>query len=246
MFTPEKENLFEELSKWLQPQHLTDSAIEEFKSALAQTPEYGVCIENFIQEDILERIAIALEEEAEYEEFYKLYSERNRRVDKETFDQTPDEDKFLYRRSISGAKAEYRLSMNWMTYIKFCFFFETLFPRFLELISNYSVKLSAQNTHSHQQKHFLRKHNDFDNGKRRVCSLLYLSPKWTPECGGALVLQGNNDGKEKKIEAIFNRLALFYSEKEIEHFVEPHSTLAKNMCRIVHVAWFNDRTIKSS
>lgn len=238
MLHPDHQRLIDELSEWIEPQHLTPSGIEAFKSSLAKSPPYGVYLDNFLKEDIISKITKAVENEAEFIELYLLHSSEER-VNQETFWQAAPENRFLYRRYVHEEKEEFRMSKNWIAYKKFCSWVGTLLPRYLELLNENPLKIAFQRTHSHQYRHFLNPHTDTSRG-RKLCTILYLSPRWTPQYGGALVLEGVNNGEQKRIEALPNRLVIFYPMENTEHYVERHTEEAKDANRISHVAWFTD------
>lgn len=232
----------ETLQKWIQPQHLERSAIDRIRNLPRQALVEGVLLENFFQEDIIDRLQHVIDEECLFNKHFKVFTDETP-VPEEVFYQTPEEFRFLYRKYIGGVKPEYRMSLNWLTYVKFREFFKSVFSSYLDEITGYELELQGDFTHTHEFEHYLNKHSDVAStgkGTRRICTVLYLSRDWKPEYGGYLQMC-LQDGSEKSIEAKCNRIVLFFPTPETDHYVTRHTEIARDKTRTCHVAWYRDR-----
>lgn len=231
----------EQLSKWIQPQHLEKSVLQYIRNLSRQELVEGILLDDFLHDKIIDRLQHVIDEEAVYQKHFKTYTDEAP-VSEEVFYQTPEESRFLYRRHINGVKPEYAMSQNWISYLMFKAFFSD-FSSYLEKITGYELELRNSFTHSHQFEHYLKKHSDVAStkkGERRVCIVFYLSRDWKTEYGGFLQMCLAN-GNEKSIEAKCNRMVLFYPTSETEHYVTRHTEIARDKTRTCHVAWYSDR-----
>jgi len=230
---------FDKLSAWIQPQHLEASCIEALKNRPPQEFVNGIVLDNFMKPEILDRLHLVLSDEALLTNRYQLvFSDDHGSVSEEAFFNAPESSRIAWFLYVSGVKPEYLMSRNWITYLKFLNFYAELFPRFLEAFSGYRLSKDYSSTHAQRYEHFLKKHSDV-RGKRRICTVLYLSPDWQPEFGGALHLCLEN-GEEKMIDAVHNRLVIFYPGPETVHYVGRHTEQALDKSRDCHVAWYCD------
>ncbi len=232
----------EEIKKFIQPPHLEKSALEHIKSLSSQEFIEGVVIDNFLNEELVDRLQHVIDEEAVYQKHFKLFGNKPP-VSEEVFYQAPEETRFLSRRFIAGVKPEYSMSKNWLSYLLFRTFYRSFFANYLDSITGYELELEADFTHSHQFEHYLKKHTDEVTGgkrKRRICTVLYLSRDWRSEYGGDLIMC-MEDGRDKRIEAKCNRVVLFYPTQKSSHYVTRHNEIARDKTRTCHVAWYCDR-----
>lgn len=233
---------FEELKKWIQPQHLEKSALERIRNLPRRNFVEGVVIDDFFHDKLIDRLQYVIDAEAVYRKHFKLFTD-DTPVSEEIFYQAPEESRFLYRRIIQGVKPDFRMSGNWLYYLKMLEFYKSAFSSYLDIISGFDLKLQSGLTYSHQFEHYLKKHSDVastDENKRQLCTILYLSRDWKPEYGGYLQMC-LQDSKEKSIEAKCNRMVIFIPTQETDHYVTRHTEIARNKTRTCHVAWYRDR-----
>jgi hypothetical protein len=230
---------FSKLSQWIQPQHLAADNFDRLRNCSTTEFLKGVVIDNFFRNEIIERVQVVVAREALFSCHYKLFS-NPKPVSVEAFRSASEEDQFLFRSHIDGVKPEYRMSKNWVTYLKFRNFYETELPEFLEGISGLRLAHEASFTHSHSYCHSLKKHNDY-LAHRRLCTVLYLSPGWNSNDGGNLHMSMLENGEEMVIEALCNRIVIFTPSLKTEHYVSRHSDIAKEKNRDCHVAWYKHR-----
>lgn len=224
-----------ELGKWIQAHCLDNATIEHLRGLSMEELNSGVCLDNFLHEEHIDRLQEVIDKEAVYKEHFKLFGSSSP-VSREMFLAAPEKERFLYRRYINAALPEYKKSHNWLSYREFQLFFIVHMPAFLGDIFKLKLKVQNQFTHSHQKKHYLKAHND-ELDRRKICTVLYLSRDWKREYGGSLHMECK-DGSEKIIEPLCNRLLIFFPYKYSKHFVERHTELAKEKTRTCHVTWY--------
>jgi Rps23 Pro-64 3,4-dihydroxylase Tpa1-like proline 4-hydroxylase len=85
---------------------------------------------------------------------------------------------------------------------------------------------------------FLRLHT-YSGHNQRLAFILYLTPDWRPEFGGALCLL-DAAGVPTRVDARFNRLALFDVAARSRHYVEPIRPEAGGLPRLTVGGWFDN------
>lgn len=227
------------IEDWLQPQHVSREAILYLHNRLPSEFNDGVLLDNFLNEEKLSRLYHFVENEATFAPLYKI---RNRResVTEEVFLSTPEVDRFLSRRRVTGLKANFEMSPNWLTYRSFLEFCKNILPGYLSACTNCALTLESQVTHSHTYRNFLKPHSDVLQG-RKICIVFYLSKGWCPEDGGQFIME-REGGNNLLIEATYNRLNIFIPSDQTYHYVARHTEQAKAKNRICHVAWYKEAT----
>jgi len=81
-------------------------------------------------------------------------------------------------------------------------------------------------------------HGDRDAG-RRLTFVIYLSPTWKADYGGALHIVWEN-GACSKIEATFNSLVVFDLTTQKSHYVTDIRSTAGDRSRLTIGGWFCD------
>jgi len=210
----------QKLESWIQPQHLEDSALEQYRKAFTSHPARLVVIKNFLQPQMAERLSQFLSSEAEFKAEYGLYSVEGA-VKEEDWLRAEDEDRFFKYGKLVGTPPQFQTSPNALTYLQF----RTTFQRpqlkaFFEAISG--MPLGASNdfgAHSMTSESLLRPHSD-DNRDRQIALVLYLTPGWKSEFGGQLKVT-HMDGKTTVVEAEYNSVIAFNVLTHKAHVVEP-------------------------
>ena len=228
-----------EINDWLQPQHASKEATRHLQNKSPSEYTDGILLDNFLNEEKLDRLYHFVENEAIFASHYKIRNHREP-VSEEVFLSTPEVDRFLSRRRVTGVKENFEMSPNWLTYRFFLEFFKNTLPAYLSISSGCKLKLESQVTHSHNYEHFLKSHSDEVKG-RKICVVIYLSKDWEPEDGGQLVMV-RNDGDNLLIEASYNRLNIFIPSDQTFHYVARHTEQARAKNRICHVAWYKEVT----
>jgi len=101
-----------ELGKWIQPQHLSRTAINTLKNTLTEEFNNGVFLDDFFQKEHINALQKVIDEEATYEECFMTWK-NNEPVSKEFFMGTAEEDRFCFLQHINGVNPEFRKSNHW-------------------------------------------------------------------------------------------------------------------------------------
>jgi len=233
---------FAELEKWIQPQYLEQTAIERIRNSSEQAFKFGLILDDFFHHKYIEFFQHLLNEEALFKKHFKIFGD-HAPVSEEVFWNVPEEKRFLSRRYVCGVKPDYKMSPNWLTYLKFEQFYKQYFANYLDAITGYELEINGSYTHSHQFEHFLKPHNDLTSATirpRRLCTVYYMTRDWESAYGGDLKML-LPDGSEKTIEAKCNRIVLFNPNHDCKHYVTRHTEIARDKTRTCRVAWYRDR-----
>ena len=231
------------LEGFISPRHLKPQNRERLYGLSEKELTEGVFLESFLHTDLIERLNQLLCHEAEYESGYLSYEENAKGdisvapVSEDKFHNLSEKMQFLFRRRFIGVKPEFRMSPNWLSYLKLVNFYQNELPDYLSPIVGCRLSLQSLQINADQNKHFIKKHSDYTAG-RKLCTILYLTPDWKPEYGGALLMHQKDDSVNR-IDALCNRLALFLPKPRSPHSVEAFTELGKDMTRSCLVAWFD-------
>jgi hypothetical protein len=209
----------QKLGAWIQPQHLEDAALEQYRKAFTSHPARLVVIKDFLQPQMAERLSRFLSSEAEFKAEYGLYSVEGA-VKEEDWLRAKDEDRFFKFGKLVGTPLQFQTSPNALTYLQF----RTTFQRpelkaFFEAISG--MPLGGSNdfgAHSMTADSLLRAHSD-DNRDRQLALVIYLTPGWKSEYGGQLKVT-HLDGKTTVVEPDYNSVIAFNVLTHKAHVVE--------------------------
>jgi len=210
----------QKLGAWIQPQHLEDAALEQYRKAFTEHPARLVVIKDFLQPQMAERLSRFLSSEAEFKTEYGLYSVEAA-VKEEDWLHAKDEDRFFKFGKLVGTPPQFQTSPNALTYLQF----RTTFQRpelkeFFEVISGMALGASSDfGAHSMTSESLLRPHSD-DNRNRQLALVIYLTPGWQSEFGGQLKVT-HLDGETTLVQAEYNSVIAFNVLTHSAHVVEP-------------------------
>lgn len=234
---------YDALTRWVQPQHLGVQAIEYLKSLSKQELNAGVFLDDFLKEECFTRLQQVVEKEAEFKILCQIYSNKNNiQVSEEEFYSYAEKERFYHIHSLCGVKPEYRMSINWLTYLKFLHDYKLGMAVLLGNVIGSPLCSGNNLTHTLRQHNKLETHNDYLPG-RRICTILYLSNEWSPQYCANLVMLNKENNELKEINCIDhkpNRLVIFSVDRSTFHYVSAFSELAKDKERSSMVFWFND------
>jgi 2-oxoglutarate-Fe(II)-dependent oxygenase superfamily protein len=210
----------QKLGAWIQPQHLEETTLEQYRKAFTSHPARLVVIKDFLQPQMAERLGRFLASEAEFKAEYGLYSVEGA-VKEQDWLSAKDEDRFFKFGKLVGTPPQFQTSPNALTYLQF----RTTFQRpelkaFFEAISG--MPLGASNdfgAHSMTSDSLLRPHSD-DNRDRQLALVIYLTPGWQSKFGGQLTVT-HLDGKTTVVEPDYNSVIAFNVLTHKAHVVEP-------------------------
>jgi 2OG-Fe(II) oxygenase superfamily len=225
------------LGKWIKPQHLDEGNLTQYREAFDRHPAKLVVVQDFLLDDVAERISRFLAEEALFEKEHGLYSIEGP-VPEEQW-QSADEDDRLFRLSrLKGISPEKMMSPNAMTYLRLRQSLQQAeFRGFFEALTGLEFGSSDDfGVHSMSVGDFLRAHSD-DLRNRSIALVMYLSPGWQPSYGGALHMVDETGG-DSTIEATFNSIVVFDVQAENEHLVAPIEAAAGDARRLTIGGWY--------
>jgi Rps23 Pro-64 3,4-dihydroxylase Tpa1-like proline 4-hydroxylase len=210
----------QKLATWIQPQHLEDSALEQYQHSFTSHPAQLVVIKNFLQPEIAERLSRFLASEAEFRSEHGLYSIEGA-VKEADWLRANEEDRLFKLGKLVGTPPQFQTSPNAMTYLRFRMTFQRPeLKAFFEAISGMSLGASDDfGAHSMTADDLLRPHSD-DNRNRQLALVIYLSPGWKPEYGGQLRVT-HLDGQSTTVEAEYNSMIAFNVLTHSAHVVDP-------------------------
>jgi hypothetical protein len=225
------------LGTWIKPQHLVDENLTRYRQAFVGHPAQLVVVEDFLLDDVAERISRFLAEEALFEREHGLYSIEGP-VPEEQW-QSAEEDDRLFRLSrLKGISPEHMMSPNAMTYLRLRQALQQAeFREFFEALTGLELGSSDDfGVHSMSVGDFLRAHSD-DLRDRSIAFVMYLSPGWNPSYGGALHMVDETSG-ETRIDASYNSIVVFDVQSENTHLVAPIEAAAGNARRLTIGGWY--------
>ena len=221
----------------IDPRHLGDGAIASYRTSFQDHPSNLVVLSDFLVPELAHRLTEFLTREAEFYTEYGLYSVDDA-VDEATWESAPEDDRFFRMGKLAGTRPEALMSANAVAYLRFRKVFQDDdFRGFWELATGLELAASDDfGVHAMQAGHYLRPHSD-DNKNRRLALVLYLSPEWRPEFGGALVV---NDpaGGSTRIEPAYNSVVAFDVLTNTSHLVLPVGPSAGESARLTIGGWY--------
>ena len=224
------------LDEYIQPQHLTDEAIAQFKMINSEDYLNGIIIDDFIHTNIIESIQPVIYKEAKYKEYYRLYSKK-RFVTEDEWYNADEKDRLFRLNYVCGVKPEFTDGNNWLTFTNLRRFFVKGFPVFFYTISGTSLTRTGVLTHAITHKDFLKVHSDVDKN-RDLSTVFYLTLGWNPNDGGSLHMLCRNNKEINKIDYVCNRLVIFTPSRNTNHYVGMHSDKSKDKVRVALVTWY--------
>ncbi len=234
------------LGSWIQPQHLTDDAIGSYREAFASHPVNLVVLKNFLTEPEAAGLSRFVNDEAELETAYGLYSAmkkspgRNASVTETEWMEAEEQDRFFRLQNFVRVSEQKRLTPNLVTYLQFLTAFKnSKFRRFFEAITGMELDLKSETYHffTYKKGDFLGHHTD--KGKNyRLAFMLYLTPEWEERFGGEfnVILPS---GEITKLEPEYNSLIVFNVEARAKHFVSKINDCVGDRGRSAFSGWLH-------
>jgi 2OG-Fe(II) oxygenase superfamily len=225
------------LGRWIQPHHLAPDRLEEYRTAFSSHPAQLVVIRDLLVEGVAERLNRFLREEAQFEQEYGLYS-IDGAVAREAFESADDADRLFRLSRIGGIAPEHMMSPNALTYLQFRQSLQQPACReFFEGITGLQLGSSDDfGVHSMAAGDFLRAHSD-DVRERSIALVIYLTPGWQPEFGGALQMIDETGGTTR-VDAAYNSMVVFDVQAENTHFVDRIEDAAGDVRRLTIGGWY--------
>ncbi len=225
------------LRSWIKPQHLTPEALRAYREQFSGEARLAV-VEDFLVDDVATKLAAFLASEADFRAEFGLYSVEGA-VDEETWGSAEHGDRFFrYGRNV-GVSAEHQFSPNALGYLQFrTTFQDDRFRAFFEEVSGLQLASSDDfGSHRMARGDYMGEHDD-DNRNRRLAIVLYLTPEWRPEYGGALRVR-DGKGDVRTVQAICNSAAIFDTQAGTRHSVEPVTDKVGDGARATIGGWYH-------
>ncbi len=211
---------FTPLADWIQEAHLSAVAINRLQAEFESSSLGFLRIPNFLHENKAQTVADFLTQTAAFRPHYGLYKSGPPAVSREEWDAAEEEKRFFSFGKLSFKDREKPLDdPNYIAYIQMRkSWVQPAFHQYIAAITNTTlIGTRIEATHRMTTGQFIRPHNDLKPG-RRFTFLIYLSPHWQPDYGGALHLIGKN-GETLRSEVSFNTCVIFDITKHQDHYV---------------------------
>ena len=105
------------LGKWIKPQLLTEEILARYRASFTGLPAQLVVVEDFLLDEVAERIGRFLEGEALFEKEHGLYS-IDGAVSQEDWESAEDDDRLFRLSRLKGISPEHMMSPNAVTYLR--------------------------------------------------------------------------------------------------------------------------------
>jgi hypothetical protein len=227
------------LDAWINEEHLTEEAMRRYRDEFLKHPARVLVIPDFLHTDKASQLASYLAEDLEYERKYGLYSVQDP-VTEEQWATAASGDRSFRFRQPSGVRPEAYLSPNTLMYMQFKkAFADPNFSRFFEKVTGLHLAHASDDigAHAMERGDFMGSHDD-DNRGRRLAIIIYLSPGWADEFGGALRITDRGGGVVE-VPPLFNSLAMFDVRAGTTHEVTPVTDAAGDRIRRTIGGWYH-------
>lgn len=226
----------DDLDAWVEPRYLDAGVVEACRAAFERHPARLLVLETFLLDTVAAEISHFLSAGSTYRSTFGLYSVEHTRVPETEWSAAEDTDRLYRFESLAAARPEFRLSPGAVRFVKLrAAFRDGRFTTLFEGVSGLRLGGVLQNVHAMRVGDFLRVHDD-EVHNRRAAFVLYLSPDWRPEFGGALRLI-DRDKTEWRVEPRYNSLVLFDVTAGNEHYIEPIEAIAGARARVSFGGW---------
>lgn len=227
-----------ELGALMNERHLIGSQMEVYRDQFRQHPLKIIQIRNCLKPKIADQIAKYLAEEAQYSTIYGLYSRKPHQVDETEWLNAPDEDRIFIYDMIDRSEQPPGFAPTLLQYLKLRKLVDTeAFRSFAMHVCDISVnRTNVAVTHKFDENQFLRRHND-KSGNRKIAFILYLTPNWQSEYGGALHIVGKSN-EEAYFQPEFNSLVMFDVQGHDYHEIQQLKQLPDGVARYTLGGWF--------
>ncbi len=228
------------LAPWIGPQHLSDDAIAAAAERYRGTPDRFIVLDDFLAPTRLAAIRRLVLAEGIMEPAHKVYGLRGF-VDQDTFEEAPEDKRFLTERIYRSPKPEHAFGEPALMDLSFRRMLRSAhFHALLRAVTGSPVVSTGLiNLKWLDRGHFLKRHGD-DSPGRLACMVLYVHEGWRPEYRGRFIMHCR-DGRREIVEPLTNRLILFDPFAGTEHEVEPMAEDMGEWVRINYSVWFYEQ-----
>ena len=225
------------LAAWIQPHHLEEEVVNAARRGFEEHPARLLRLSQFLRPEVAEALGRFLTHEAAFERVQGVLA-RNGPVPRDEWEATTEADRLFSFERLTGPKPAALLSPGFIQFARLRKALES--PACLHYFSRLSglplEALSGFTAQSLGAGDYLRPHQDAF-ARRKVAFILYLSPEWRREYGGALRVVDHSDG-EHLLPVEFNSLVLFDVHTHEHHEILPIEPIAGEQRRMTVGGWY--------
>ncbi|MEO9635795.1 MAG: 2OG-Fe(II) oxygenase family protein [Roseobacter sp.] len=216
---------------------MTPERIAEFGQRYRSHPLRMVQIEDVLPDHIADTVSGLLTSGTEFGSVYGLHKTRGHVVDRDSWLNAEEENRFFHYEMMSGSKGQ-KFGKENLTFLKLRQFLSSdEFCAFVRDVTDQTISsVTRSRVHRLKLGHYLRPHHD-RSGARTIAYILYLSRDWHKQFGGQLTLVGS-DGFKEHLEPNYNSLILFDVTQNKEHYIEELTIQSKGFARDTMSGWF--------
>lgn len=223
---------------FLNPTHITATAISAYRSALKRSMPNHIVIDGLFNEAILDAVVEILHQSPHWQcqrhTYSTLYAENAE------WQQASAEERFVQRDIWKAPQSsDGSIAREFITFLRSDEFMAVLLRIFSVRLTDINVADPSINTNYFRlsSTDFVEQHAD-DSPGREVCMLLYLNKNWESSAGGELVFMGKND-RTISIAPLYNRCVLFDPTSEgAEHWVRRVKAGSAGLFRYNVTSWY--------
>ncbi len=225
------------LRPWIAAGHLDDETLERYSREMAAHPARMIVLADVLTDGAASALATFLSNGAEYGIEHGLYSQPGA-ADPGAWEVAPESDRFFRYGKLAGTRLEAALDPETLTYLKWRrFVTEPAYHDFFEALTGITLGESDDfGVHRFAVGDFLKDHDD-ENKNRRVAFVIYLTPDWRREFGGALHM-ADRSGDVHLVESMFNTMVVFDVSAGSTHHVGRIEEAAGAHARYTFGGWF--------
>jgi hypothetical protein len=225
------------LRPWIADGHLDDAALERYRREMEGHPARMIVLTEVLTPDAATSLSTFLRDGAEYGVEHGLYSHPGPE-DAGAWEAAPESDRFFRYGKLAGIRPEAALDPATLTYMRWrTFVTQPPFHDFFAALTGLTLGASDDfGVHRFSVGDFLKDHDD-ENKNRRVAFVMYLTPHWRQEFGGALHMR-DRSGDVHLVESMFNTMVVFDVAAGSTHHVGRIEDDAGEHARLTFGGWF--------
>ena len=221
-----------QLNHWLQPQHLQSENLAQYRQAFLDHEAGVLQIDDFLKTDLLQKASQFLHHQGQYTPSRGLYKKQKGGVSTADWENATEKERFYIMEKLNTEIAYDPTNENFQTYQQLTkLFISEAFETYLTRLTGIpSLATWSYTPHKMTSGHYMKRHSD-RNGANRLSVLVYMSPGWQPDYGGALRVE-TKAGQEFVVENRFNRFVVIDLHRHHKHAVQLVTDLAGPNARI--------------
>lgn len=212
---------------------MKEESLSQYRKTAAENGNHLVVLRDFLIGEVAARLSNLLSTSGEFKPVYALVGKY---VQENEWLKAPDASRIFKFGKLTESQTQSLFNPRFRQYLSFCkALCDDRFGIFMENVSGLSLGPTAlAGPHSMKTGDFMGLHTD-DSENRRYTFVIYLTPDWKADYGGALVVVGKG-GVEHRVEAEYNSLACF--DASAGHYVATINDSAGQNARLTIGGWF--------